>query len=70
MTRRGCSLPANASGFDPHRASITSRFGQVVLDLDAVLVAPLVLACVGAAHTLNFSAERHGSALQVGERLF
>eukprot|EP01047_Picozoa_sp_COSAG01_P049927 COSAG01_NODE_4995_length_4559_cov_6.424439_2_plen_108_part_00 len=28
MTRRGCSLPANASGFDPHRASITSRFGQ------------------------------------------
>jgi hypothetical protein len=42
----------------------------VVLDLDAVLVAPLVLACVGAAHTLNFSAERHGSALQVGERLF
>jgi hypothetical protein len=29
MGRRGCSLPANASGFDPHRASISSRFGQV-----------------------------------------
>jgi hypothetical protein len=29
MSRRGCSLPANASGVDPHRASITSRFGQV-----------------------------------------
>jgi hypothetical protein len=29
MSRRGCSLPANASGFDPHRASISSRFGQV-----------------------------------------
>jgi hypothetical protein len=29
MSRRGCSLPANASGFEPHRASITSRFGQV-----------------------------------------
>jgi hypothetical protein len=28
MSRRGCSSPANASGFDPHR-SITSRFGQV-----------------------------------------
>jgi hypothetical protein len=33
MSRRGCSLPANASGFDPHRASITSRFGQVTLQL-------------------------------------
>eukprot|EP01047_Picozoa_sp_COSAG01_P032578 COSAG01_NODE_2361_length_7832_cov_12.919447_3_plen_88_part_00 len=29
MSRRGCSLPANASGFEPHRASISSRFGQV-----------------------------------------
>jgi hypothetical protein len=29
MSRRGCSLPVNASGFDPHRASITGRFGQV-----------------------------------------
>jgi exoribonuclease R len=29
MSRRGCSLPANASSFDPHRASITRRFGQV-----------------------------------------
>jgi hypothetical protein len=29
MSRRGCSLPANASGVDPHRASISSRFGQV-----------------------------------------
>jgi hypothetical protein len=29
MSRRGCSLPANASGADPHRASISSRFGQV-----------------------------------------
>jgi hypothetical protein len=27
--RRGCSLPANASGLEPHRASISSRFGQV-----------------------------------------
>jgi hypothetical protein len=31
MSRRGCSLPANASSVDPHRASITSRFGQVSL---------------------------------------
>jgi hypothetical protein len=29
MSRRGRSSPANASGLDPHRASITSRFGQV-----------------------------------------
>jgi hypothetical protein len=29
MSRRGCSLPANASGLGPHRASLTSRFGQV-----------------------------------------
>jgi hypothetical protein len=29
LSRRGCSLPANASGFDPHRASISIRFGQV-----------------------------------------
>eukprot|EP01049_Picozoa_sp_SAG25_P007395 SAG25_NODE_601_length_6632_cov_6.861319_4_plen_85_part_00 len=29
MSRLGCSLPANASGFDPRRASISSRFGQV-----------------------------------------
>jgi hypothetical protein len=29
MSRRGCSLSVNASGFDPHRASISSRFGQV-----------------------------------------
>jgi hypothetical protein len=29
MSRRGCSLPANASGSDPHHASITSRVGQV-----------------------------------------
>eukprot|EP01047_Picozoa_sp_COSAG01_P011997 COSAG01_NODE_533_length_15816_cov_4.518738_7_plen_145_part_00 len=28
MSRCGCSLPANASGFDPHRASISSRFQQ------------------------------------------
>jgi hypothetical protein len=28
---RGCSLPANASGFDPHRASISSRFGQELM---------------------------------------
>jgi hypothetical protein len=33
MSRRGCSLPANASGFDPHRASITSRFGQATGDV-------------------------------------
>jgi hypothetical protein len=32
MSRRGCSLPANASGLDPHRASISSRFGQVTTD--------------------------------------
>jgi hypothetical protein len=29
VSRRGCSFPANASGCDPHRASISSRFGQV-----------------------------------------
>jgi hypothetical protein len=29
MSRRGCGLPANASGVDPHRASISRRFGQV-----------------------------------------
>jgi hypothetical protein len=28
MSRRGCSLPANASGFDTHRDSISSRSGQ------------------------------------------
>jgi hypothetical protein len=28
-----CSLPANASGFDPHRASITGRFGQVTWEM-------------------------------------
>jgi hypothetical protein len=28
LSRRGCSVPANASGFDRHRASITSRVGQ------------------------------------------
>jgi hypothetical protein len=33
MSRRGCSLSANASGFDPHRASVTSRFGQVCDDI-------------------------------------
>jgi hypothetical protein len=32
MSRRGCSLPANACGLDPHRASISSRFGQVDKD--------------------------------------
>jgi hypothetical protein len=26
----GCSSPADASGFDPHRASISGRFGQVL----------------------------------------
>jgi Ca2+-binding EF-hand superfamily protein len=35
MSRRGCSLPANASGIDPHCASITSRFGQVHGDATA-----------------------------------
>lgn len=29
MSRRGGSVSANASEFDPHRASLTSRFGQV-----------------------------------------
>jgi hypothetical protein len=29
MSRRGRSLPANASSCDPHRASITRRCGQV-----------------------------------------
>jgi hypothetical protein len=36
MSRRGCNLPANASGVDPHRASITSRFGQVELGSGSV----------------------------------
>jgi hypothetical protein len=31
MGRRGCSLPANVSGFDPHRASMTSRFKSLRL---------------------------------------
>jgi hypothetical protein len=31
MSRRGCSLPVFASGFAPHRASISRRFGQVRL---------------------------------------
>ena len=38
MSRRGCSLPANASSFDPHRASISSRFGQVAKDALAFVV--------------------------------
>jgi hypothetical protein len=29
MSRRGCSLPASASCFDPHCASISNRSGQV-----------------------------------------
>jgi hypothetical protein len=33
MSRRVCSLPANASGVAPHRASISSRFGQVIVVL-------------------------------------
>jgi hypothetical protein len=41
MSRRGCSLPANASGFDPHRASISSRFGQAPASSDSA--APLEL---------------------------
>jgi hypothetical protein len=28
ISRRGCSLPAIASGVDTHRASISSRVGQ------------------------------------------
>eukprot|EP01047_Picozoa_sp_COSAG01_P010331 COSAG01_NODE_434_length_17079_cov_11.829270_24_plen_180_part_00 len=38
MSRRGCSLPANASGFDRHRASITGRFGQVLRPCRAAAV--------------------------------
>jgi hypothetical protein len=30
LSRRGRSLPANAGGFDPHRASISRRSGQVL----------------------------------------
>ena len=30
------SLPANASGFDPHRASVTGRLGQVFDEIKAV----------------------------------
>jgi hypothetical protein len=37
MGRSGCSLPANASGCDPHRASISSRFGQAGSLLAALL---------------------------------
>jgi hypothetical protein len=33
MSRRGCSLLANASGFDPHRASMSSRCGQAAAHL-------------------------------------
>jgi hypothetical protein len=43
MSRRGCSLPANASGFDPHRASISSRSGQVCAALASVALAQLAL---------------------------
>jgi hypothetical protein len=48
MSRRGCSLPANASGFDPHRASISRRFGQVRWGLapgDAARLAALLRRC-------------------------
>jgi hypothetical protein len=43
MSRRGCSLLANASGFDPHGASISSCFGQVTAHAEA-LSGPLKLA--------------------------
>jgi|EP01049_Picozoa_sp_SAG25_P008393 hypothetical protein len=45
MSRRGCSLPANASGFDPHRASISSRFGQELSELDVELILALLRCC-------------------------
>jgi hypothetical protein len=49
MSRRGCSLPANASGFDPHRASLTGRFGQVNDDYDVlapVAIPLIVIFCI------------------------
>jgi hypothetical protein len=36
--RRGRSSPANASGLEPHHASITSRFGQAGARAGAVRV--------------------------------
>eukprot|EP01047_Picozoa_sp_COSAG01_P024904 COSAG01_NODE_1554_length_9930_cov_19.371478_6_plen_276_part_00 len=45
MSRRGCSLPANASGFDTHRASISSRCGQELSELDVELVLALLRCC-------------------------
>jgi hypothetical protein len=45
LSRRGCSLPANASGVAPHRASITSRFGQVsILMRYSIYAAPVPFA--------------------------
>jgi hypothetical protein len=45
MSRRGCSLPANASGVDPHRASISSRFGQASSRSSASAAAPARRRC-------------------------
>jgi hypothetical protein len=39
MSRRGCCLPANASGFEPHRVSITRRLGQAVAELSSCMEA-------------------------------
>jgi hypothetical protein len=54
MSRRGCSLPANASGLDSHRASIRRRLGQVG---DTVLGVPsqccVVKHVLRAAHAYN-----------------
>eukprot|EP01047_Picozoa_sp_COSAG01_P021537 COSAG01_NODE_1252_length_11052_cov_503.195380_7_plen_114_part_00 len=54
MSRRGCSLPANASGFDPHRALISSRFGQVLASPadDPVDALERVAALIGAPQQL------------------
>ena len=40
ISRRGYSLPANASDFDPHRSSIRGRFGQVRLLQEALTLDP------------------------------
>jgi hypothetical protein len=55
VSRRGRSLPVNASGFDPHRASISSRFGQArstarPLPETERLESPLVVGMGGSDH--------------------
>jgi hypothetical protein len=69
MSRRGCSLPANASGVDPHRASMSSRVGQVFPDgcpgaaAAAGVKVGEVVAAVGGSAVLGFGTRGVGLAL-------